>query len=413
MEALFSEELFYIFEDIIDIEDENESLVSDSNSETVINIQPMNAKSLSLGELQQECIKRGLQFSGFADEVRSLQEAFNKENEEYIEQKRREHVEERRKQAETALARLKRNRMNKSLEEERREVESNPYIRHYFELIVKNNSPRFCRLEINDAIGRSLAKSLWTNSSVMELDLSRLSLSDLTGAFISKSLVNNKTMIKIDLSLNRFGWKTIRALAHALTYNTSMLHLNFSSNNLCHLEDNSWSESAQEFALMCSKNKTLRFISFWDCSIGPATAAVLVNGLKANSSLVCFETGFNEFSVDQERFLQRELVANFKVREEELERQRMASEKLEKDEFEKQKVKEKIDRMHESEKWLEHQALIRSNERRLNIEESWRRKQEESQKLQFDKSNVSIEKKGKGKLKKGTKKSKKKKKTKQ
>ena len=109
MEALFSEELFYIFEDIIDIEDENESLVSDSNSETVINIQPMNAKSLSLGELQQECIKRGLQFSGFADEVRSLQEAFNKENEEYIEQKRREHVEERRKQAETALARLKRN----------------------------------------------------------------------------------------------------------------------------------------------------------------------------------------------------------------------------------------------------------------------------------------------------------------
>ena len=88
-------------------------------------------------------------------------------------------------------------------------------------------------------------------------------------------------------------------------------------------------------------------------------------------------------------------------------------EKLEKDEFEKQKVKEKFDRMHESEKWLEHQALIRSNERRLNIEESWRRKQEESQKLQFDKSNVSIEKKGKGKLKKGTKKSKKKKKTKQ
>ena len=370
---LFTDDLFSKFEDLIgdDEDDEVDSITSDDSFHLTVEVQPMNAKSLSLGELQHECTKRGIKFSGFIDDAHQLQEAFDREHEEYIQIKRRESLEAKRAQSQLRSARARNRQKHRILEEEKRALAADAYAEKYLEHISNSKCHEFCRLEINDETGRLLAKAMSQNISIVHLDLSGMFLSDLTGSFLFRSLEQNRSVVKLDLSENCFRWKTLFSLANSLGTNECLRYINIASNTMTCIDDN-WRMAFEKVSNMLLQNTSLSYLSIWNCRIGPDAGDILLNGLRRNKSMTCLDTGYNKFSIIQERDIDVILERNNNIRQLRNENERKKLDEIEKEHSLKLLVKKEEDDRLNREAWLEEQKYLRAHERRMQLENQWK-----------------------------------------
>ena len=371
---LFSEKLYSVFEDLIEDDDEvllYDEVASNESCHLAVNVQSMSATSLSLGEMQQECAKRGIRFSGFLDDATELQRAFDQEYEEYIETKRIEIEEMKRAQEELKATRARNRLKNIVLSEERKAYQCDIYIQKLLKLIWESQCQEFCRLPVNDITGRLLAKAILSNITIKHLDLSGLHLCDVTGSFLFRSLVKNRTVIKVDVSENLFRWKTLHTLAEALKANDCIEYINLSSNTMSCTDDD-WIGGFNDMADMLRENRNLKYLSLWNCHIGTVAGKILVEGIKKNDSIICFDTGYNGLSLDQEKAIGSKLEINTQKRAINEERiRKRTSEKENQNSIELAAKKKDADQVNRQ-KWLDKQKDTRAVERRMLLEERWK-----------------------------------------
>ncbi len=376
---IFSEERYSHFVDLFDDKEDDYSVANiDIDDLSDIDAQPINAKTLTLTELQYECAKRGIRFSGFADDFKVLQEAFDSEHEHYIETKQQESIRRRQEQLKLAKSRARTRKMNESIDEELGIIRNDYSLSVFFKSLAQNDNLSACRIEPLDHIGgRILAKALWNNTQVKHLDLSGLLLSDETGAFICRAMKNNRSVVKLDLGENKLGMKSIVEISFALRVNTSLQFLNLASNNFDVNKDEKYLTFVEMFSDALQVNSTLRYVGLWNCALGTRAGQVLLKGYSQNQFITCIETGYNGFTSDQEKSFGAKMKENLRQFEELLERENIRdreNEKCREKEIEKEKEKEEIRKRKE---WIIMQRIERAQKRMEKMEEDWKLREEE------------------------------------
>lgn len=191
-----------------------------------LGLRPPNAADFSNARLQEELEGRKIRPTGFRDQdvatlQRLLGDEFELEKENLIQQQREA------KEMAVKQAGLQRRRaqLEKQLQEEKQEVAKDSRIEHWLTLIKRNATPHTARIELNSITARALAKAMWTNTSLVCLDLSRNNLDDFAGAYIAKLLKRNRSLVKLELESNQLGPQSCKAFSEALATNATLVHL--------------------------------------------------------------------------------------------------------------------------------------------------------------------------------------------
>lgn len=398
----FESSILEQFEDIPNdgtiINDDPPSHVSNDDDETVIPV--LQADSLTLKDLLHEMEKRSLQARGFfADDAKLLQVELDKEHQEYMELKAREKIEAKKIEAAQKVTQRRKALTEYALWEEKEEVEKNERIAQWFQLLQQGLCPPNCRIEVNNVSVRTLTRLLWTDVSVVNLDLSNLKLSEESGVYIGRMLKNNRTLLKLELGDNMLGQKALCEISEALCNNSVLKYLSLESNPLT---ANGSSCASKAFAKMITLNKGLTFLSIWRCNMGVEDGRVISQSMKQNNHLLCFEIGLNQWQCSDIHTIENALVRNREQArmEQEVERRHcdMANEARSL-EVSQQKQREQAER---DKLWLEEQKRIRSTERHeemerekenkknaMEMEQRKRDEEEEQKKLQAMKQKTS------------------------
>ena len=274
--------------------------------------------------------------------------------------------------------------MEGQLQEETIEIEKDSRIEFWLELVKSNSTPPTARINLNSVTSRSLAKAIWSSSSIVALDVSRMKLPDLAGAYLCRALKNNRSIVKLDLESNHFGPKTCATLADSLAINDVVRHVNLESNNLVRGDGdstNDWS-GVEALADMLASNKTIVYLNLWRCNVQSQGGHIMFNGIQNNDTLIFFELGNNGLGQHEQKKLAEKLERNKeKYEAEQAQRQEKAKKKQEEDAI----IKAKQDAMTKEENlklWMEDQKVLRANARREEMEEKERvRRVEEKQRI--------------------------------
>jgi hypothetical protein len=366
----FDSSILEEFEDILlneehveDCEDNHD----ESNDEQEVTIPPvLQADSLNLKDLLHEMEKRRLEARGFfSDDAKLLQAALDKEHEEYIESKKRQRLEAKKLESAQKAAQRRKACTEYALLKEKEEAEKNDKVSQWFQLLEQGIAPSNCRIEVNNISARTLARMLWSDSSIMTLDVSNLNLSDDSGVYLGRALKNNKTIVKLDLGNNNFGSKTFCEISEALRNNSVVKYLSLESNHLAERERLGASEA---LANMIKQNKGLKYLSIWKCNLGVEGGQMISESIKDNHMLTCLEIGSNYFHCSDIKIIKDFLLRNREQERIELEGiknfQRMEEEARILFEAKcNQDRKLEIDRA-----WLQDQKEIRAKERRELME---------------------------------------------
>ena len=111
---------------------------------------------------------------------------------------------ERFQQRQAAGLQRKRMVMDKLLHEEIDEVTMDRALTVWISAVATNTTPvATVRAVINSVGARALAKAMWTNETLVNLDLSRNDLDETAGMYLARMLRNNKTLVKLEVSTSR------------------------------------------------------------------------------------------------------------------------------------------------------------------------------------------------------------------
>ena len=408
----FHSSILQEFEDII--QDETGTPTSNSSfenpndnespeeEETIIPL--LDANSLTLKDLLHEMERRGLHPRGFfADDAKVLQIELNKEHDEYIESKRREKQEAKEMEASQRLFRRRKALTEIALREEKEVLEKNERFREWFHLIQHGRTPSCCRIEVNNASARSLARLLWCDKRIVQLDVSNLNLSDMSGAYIARMLKNNSSLRKLELGDNSLGHKTCITMAESLRVNEVLEYLSLDSNPLT---SNQGTLTIEALADIVRENKTLRYLNLWRCNIGVEGGRLISEAMKSNDKLTCIEMGYNQWQHSDIITIKKILSKNKGMWRKELEEKADIARKEKEAEDLARKEEEQKKREADDRSWLESQKVERAEQRRVEMEralEKQRVEEEETAKelemlrLEEEKKKTKRKKKKKGK----------------
>lgn len=361
-------------EEVMNVDDNDDFLYHKDES---ILIPVLQADSLSLKELIHEMEKRGLKPRGFfADDAKLLQIELDKEHQEYIDSKKREKQEAQKLEIEQKDIQRRKARTEIALREEKEEAENNERISTLFHLLERGVAPLYCRAEVNNVSARTLARLFWSDSSgVTCLDLSNLNLSDDTGIFIGRMLKNNRSLIKLELGDNRFGSKTFSEISEALCVNNELKYLSLESNIL--RTDETRTKAAEALAKMLKQNKGLRYISIWRCSIGKEGGQLISEAFSHNYHLFCFELGFNYWQCSDVNSIKSVLLRNREKQKIKLDEEKRLKDIERKSQLQNEVQQEDNRQRERDEAWLDMQKVIRAEQRRQDMENERKKKEED------------------------------------
>ena len=91
--------------------------------------------------------------------------------------------------------------MDKLLHEEIDEVTTDRKLTVWISAVATDTTPvATVRAEINSVGARALAKAMWTNATLLNLDLCMNALDETAGMYLARMLRNNKTLVKLEVS---------------------------------------------------------------------------------------------------------------------------------------------------------------------------------------------------------------------
>ena len=297
------------FEDIIEdaeIESLNrEKIVEDDDSDALIH--KVDANSLTLKDLLQEMERRDLQPRGFfADDAKVLQDVLDKEHEQYMESKKMERQTARDLEATQAILKYRKKIAETQAREEQEEIDRDIEARTWLLLIQSGRAPAHSRIKVNDITARLLARHLWSNSTIISLDVGNMKLSDITGAYLARAMKNNHTIAKLDLGENLLGPKTCSVLAESLKVNKSLHFLSLEANQLI---DKNGASCVKPLYDIISNNSSLRYLNIWRCNIGVEGGRLISDAMVNNSTLTCLDLGYNGWDFTDIQKIKTELVS--------------------------------------------------------------------------------------------------------
>lgn len=281
---------------------------------------------------------RGLKTTGFPDTDREiLQKAFDEEFKNSLEEARAKRRENRRRAAQQAGLQKRRMLMERTLQEEQDELARNHQVAMMIELIKENMVEGSIRMDVNSISARSLAKSMWTNSTITCLDLSSNQLNDHSGAYLARILKKNNSLKKIELDNNLLGPHSCMAFGNSLKVNTSLIFLSLDSNPITAGGDLNGIKTLAEALRV---NKYLTTLNLWRTGITSAAGTTLASCIEDNDSLLFCDIGHNLIDMSDVKRITDKMDANlaaFEARERirrdqaisEEERQRLIREAIE------------------------------------------------------------------------------------
>lgn len=296
------------FEELEGLVDQQEEVELDEKEEDDASFRPVQANTLSSADIYYEMEKRSLKSTGFPDTDREiLQKAFDAEFLADLEDARAKRREQRRRAAQQAGLQKRRMLMEKCLQEEQDELAKNHQLSTVIGLIKDNNVESQMRIEVNSISARTLAKALWTNSSVTCIDLSSNDLNDHAGSYLARILKKNTTLRKIELDNNRLGGKSLAAFGESLKVNSTLVYLSLDSNPLC---DGQTDDDVRKLAEALRVNKTLTSLNLWRTGLGSLAGSALASGLEENSTLLFLDIGHNAIDMSDVKLITDKLDAN-------------------------------------------------------------------------------------------------------
>ena len=250
--------------------------------------------------------------------------------------------------------------MEKTLQEEQDELAKDYQIQTVLELIKENMMNPYLRIDVNSVTARSLAKAMWSNTTITCLDLSSNQLNDHAGSYIARILKRNKTLVKIEIDNNDLGPVACKAFGEALQVNKTLQTLILDSNPLA-------SKSSQGMLTLAEslrKNTTLVTLNVSRCGIDAETGHELANCMEENDKILFLDIAYNRIDMIDQKRVAEKLDANLAAYESS-ERLRRANEAKAAEEAAKIKAEEdKKTKDAELAKWLQDQREKRADERR-------------------------------------------------
>lgn len=247
-------------------------------------------------EIIPELERRSLSVKGFyCDDAKTLQIAFDREHESYIESMKKDLLDKQIMEARDQAVKQQQEVMRSSCAEEERLISNNVRIAAWFKSI-KDRMTVHCRIEdLTDVSARSLSKLIWTDKRLVTVDVSNMNLSDVSGAFLGRSLRNNTTLNRLEMGGNQFSSRTCQELAQSLlaNINSALRFLSLESNPLSNGNNK---ESIALLAQAIGANTSLVSLSLWRCGLAISDGKLFADAiLKGNSKLVSLEVGYNQF----------------------------------------------------------------------------------------------------------------------
>jgi hypothetical protein len=310
--------------------------------------------------------KRQMKTTGFQDTDREiLQKAFNEEFQRDFEEAKARRKELRRRQAQQAGLMKRRLHMESLLQEEFNELASNHQVGLTIDYIKENMLHGSLRVEVNSTSARALAKAMWSNSTIVSLDLSANDLNDHSGLYLARILNRNQSLERLDLDNNNLGSQTCAAFGESLMKNSTLKHLNLDSNPL-----GSGDQAGLKKMIEALKyNKTLVSLNLWRTSINPSMGSILADAIEYNDTLLFLDIGKNDINMCDTKKIVTKIEQNLKafemnerIRRIELQQETERNQTIQKQEETKVK-KQQIS------SWLEERRNQRAESRRQAEEE--------------------------------------------
>lgn len=323
---------------------------------------PLDAFALSQNELRRELADRGINPKGFfQDDANRLQQEFDQEHLEAKDERRQIIIENAIRKHTSALNEAKKAKEAQEIREEMTVLAQDPALGIWMNLLKADASPNHATLRLNNIGARALSKTLWTNTSLLHLNLGRNQLDDMAGLAIATMCRHNTSLRTLDLDMNDFGPATASEFASVVDSSYSLRSLNLEHNPLT--RDGSDLAGIQAFAQALEQNSSLIHLNIWHTSLGPEVGPMFVDALTNNSSLISFEFGHNRFSSADELKLVKFLERNQASRKSKLAKQwtmkcaALARAKAEQEQY----LERKKSRDHEQ--WIEERKAERVEKR--------------------------------------------------
>ena len=255
---------------------------------------PPKASQLDPNIVTTTLIEKGYKPSGFNDEnIVLLQEIFDRESKIQEEQIRAQRLEEKKKAAQQKGLQKKRMDMEQKLAEEIDELARDLQINAMISCILDNVDMRNLRISVNSISARALAKAMWSNHTIVCLDLSSNGLDDSAGMYVARILRRNNALQKMEVDNNLFGLNTAKAFAESLMINTSLAHLSLDSNPIFDSSNDEGSSGITAFAETLTVNKTIKFLNLWRTGINRRGGEILAEKLELNDNILFCEVSHN------------------------------------------------------------------------------------------------------------------------
>ncbi|CAM9626297.1 unnamed protein product, partial [Phaeothamnion confervicola] len=309
--------------------------------------------------LIEELEARKLRPTGFRDQdAATLQRVLDQEFEAEKESLMRAQREKREQAAKQAGLERKRAVLERQLQEEKLEVSRDHRTQTWLSLVKQGVTPSAARIAVTSVTARALAKALWTNTSLLSLDLSRNNLDDLAGAYIARLLKRNTAMLTLELDSNRLGPQTCRAFGESLAANATLRHLGLGSNPLMQTQAAAGGAAGADgdpvddggivaMAAMLRKNCGLTSLSVWRCGLDAGAVAELAHGLEGNDTIVLLEVGHNVVGRVDQLALRRRLDENMRRLEARQQREREELAEREQDAAERRRLEAQAEKERE------------------------------------------------------------------
>jgi len=364
------------FEDLLDHFADADDLVEASvNSRSSdFNFDPdqmpaMDAFRLQTDELMQELEKRGVKPKGFfMDDAKTLQKFLDQEHQEYMEQLLQQREEQKEKLAAQAGMIRRKRLVEKQLKEEVVAVQQDHRIEYWLTLVKSDSTPSQARIELSSITARCLAKAMWNNSSLVNLDLSRNDLDDKAGAFLARMLKNNEVLANLELESNNLGPVSFKTFGESLMTNNTLIFLNLEGNPLT--DGGNDNSGMAPFSNMLKHNNSLTSVNLFRAQLGPDAGTELLHGLEQNSSLVFLDVGGNGFQQQHDARVNEKIQENQSLRAEIKQHNKQLEEKKAKEQEEEKKIQDEIQKERDVKAWLEEQQTLRAQARCKATEEA-------------------------------------------
>lgn len=332
-------------------------------------IKPIQASQLSNNDLMMELERVGIKGTGFeAEDQRLLQAVYDSEHANYVEEQKKKRREAKARLLKQQRMQRKRLIQEQQLKEEHEEVEKDPRIKSWLGMIRQNLTNTSARVEVNSITARVLAQSLWDNSSLTCLDLSRNDLDDFAGLRLGRALKRNNALKKLELDTNRLGPKTCIAFGDSLKTNTTLSLLSMEHNPLT--KEGSDLNGIEKLASMLEVNKTLTSLNLWRSTIGRHAGKTIADAMDKNRTLVFLDVGNNGLTTEDTRNIAAAMERNLTLSKQNQTATQEESERKAAADAETKAAEDVVLKKESLAKWMEDEKDRRAFERRKELEQN-------------------------------------------